>query len=545
MLDIFRFFFKAVMAISIFFSSILNPAVILPESEDLDFTYLEYPQGAALTLEEAGLTEAELKSRADDAELYEAAKGYDDVNGLVVSPYYTASIGETQIPVYAATVYLGETNKGELHSFSEVYFEKDADFTFNIQLTSTGFKIKNAIVLPESLGTGAVCKNGVMTASITDFGIYTFLFNNAGQQAAYTLFVREKTDEDAEIAQLRAQYGETAVTVVENGVHYLDYANATQDNTIYYLRQGAYLIANHKYDIASEADEALYDEGATKDNTIGLTRYPFVNFYACENLKVIGNGVLDLSHLDRRERRGIVFTDCNNIEVRGVKIVNAPEWAFITYNCENVVIEDVDIFGYRQNADAFAICNSRNVVVNNCFARTGDDLFDVKALGGVETAVSDNITFTNCIAWGGKARCFGICGEVYKDISNVTFKDCAVIVRDATWDNDRVSSLAIIVEDGGGSIKNITFENIEIFRDDGRAIGCLIYGDDVENFSIENVVYKNISYVSCQPNKFTSNGSDTNSISATLENVRFGDSVVDKNSFGKFVYDECADLMFK
>ena len=46
-------------------------------------------------------------------------------------------------------------------------------------------------------------------------------------------------------------------------------------------------------------------------------------------------------------------------------------------NCNNVYIRDVDVFGYRQNSDAFDICNSRDVTVEGCFARTGDDGFVV------------------------------------------------------------------------------------------------------------------------------------------------------------------------
>ena len=143
MLSIFRILFKIVMAISIFVTSFVNPAQILPESENFAFDYLEYPAKAVVTLEDAGLTEEEVKSRAaEDKELYEAAKGYDDINGLVVSPYYTAKIGETEIPVYAATVFVGETQNGELHSFSEIYVEKGSEFSFNIQLESAGMKIK-------------------------------------------------------------------------------------------------------------------------------------------------------------------------------------------------------------------------------------------------------------------------------------------------------------------------------------------------------------------------------------------------------------------
>ena len=176
MLDIFRLFFRVFVTISITLTSIFSPATILPPTDGLDFDVLEYPNEAVKSLEEWGITEEELKSRADsELELYEGCQGYDDVNGIVISPYYTAKISEKDIPVYAATVFLGETQYGELHSFSEIYLDENEDFSFNIELHSKDFRINDAICLPESLDVQAKCSKGVMTATIDDFGIYTFL----------------------------------------------------------------------------------------------------------------------------------------------------------------------------------------------------------------------------------------------------------------------------------------------------------------------------------------------------------------------------------
>ena len=554
MLDLFRFMFNLIVSVSITISSIVSPAVILAPSENLDFDVLTYPADAVKTLEEWGVTEEKLKSRADaDRELYDGCQGYDDVNGIVISPYYTAKIGDTDIPVYAATVFLGETQYGELHSFSEVYLDEGEEFTFNIELHSKDFKIRNAICLPESLGVGAKVSGGVMTASITDFGIYTFLFNSASQECAYTLFVRERIDEEAEIKAYQEQYGKENVFVVDGTLINTPYAHFTEENFVVYLRQGAYVLAEHCFDIMSEEDENnCIETGASSDNAFGLTRRPFVNFYNCNNIKFVGRGVLDLSHLDRRERRGLVFTCCKNVEVRGMKIVNSPEWSFISYRCENITIKDVDIFGYRQNSDAFAICNTQGGLIERCFARSGDDLFDVKALGAPEPSSSENITFTDCVAWGGKARCYGIHGEVDRAIRNITFKDSAVIIRDATWNNNRIASLAVIVELANGSIDGVTFENIEIFRDDGRAMACVIFTEEIgdmetvpiNNFTADNVVFKNITYNAAMKSKFSA-ANETNTVNVTVENAKFRNYTSAKNSRMLFEVDDFANVTFR
>lgn len=512
--------YTVITVISVFLSSVFSPAALLPESENFSFEFLRYPEEAVVSLEEAGITETELCFRADAShEEYVQSGGYDDINGIIESPYYTAKIGKTDIPVYSTMVFRRDENTGALHSFSEIYVEPESEFSFNIELTGTSVELKNAIVLPESHGVGAVCSNNVVRASITKCGIYTFLFNGAQQPYGYTLFVREKIDDDAEIAEYIEQYGAENVTVFENGVHYLDYLNFVEkDNQVIYLKQGAYLIANHHYDINSAEDEGKWiEEEALTDNHIGLTRYPFMNFYLSDNITVAGRGVIDLTRLDRRERRGVVFNYCNNISIKDIKIINSPEWSFITYCCKDVSVEQVDIFGFRGNADGFAICNTENAVINDCFVRTADDEFEVKALGG--TMGSKNITFQNCVAWGGYARCFGICGETDNPVENITFRDCAVVYRDGIWDNDRIGSLVVVAEECGGSIDGVLFENIEIFRDEGRAILVKIYDEEKENFSINNVVFRNIKYTSYMPSKIDGNGNESNTLTATVENV--------------------------
>ena len=520
MQEVIKFLFTVLTTISVFCSNLLFPATVYPESEDFSFSFLEYPEEAIITLEEAGLTEQELVGRAS-AQLpeYVQSGGYEDVNGIIVSPYYTAKVSGVEIPVYASVVFIRADDTGTLHSFSEIYVEPETEFSFNIEITGEDVVLKNAVVLPESHGVGAYCENNTVTASISKTGIYTFLFNGANQYYGYTFMVREKVDEDAEIAAYKEKYGENQVWVIDKGVYSYDYVNlVAHNNLVIYLREGAYVMANHLFDIDCAEDENKYIEpSAPGDNAIGLTRYPFINFYNCNNIILTGRGVIDMTALDRRERRGVVFTNCTNVKVSGVKIINAPEWSFISYCCTNVDIDNVDIIGNRGNCDGFAICNSHNVSVNNCFARVADDTFEVKSLGGLMD--SRNISFTNCIAWGGYARCFGITGEVNKMISNVTFRDCAVIYRDGIWDNDRIGSLVVVAEQTEGCIDGVLFENIEIFRDEGRPILVKIYDEEAENFEIKNVVFRNISYTSYMKPKIAGTNSVSNTVQVELDGI--------------------------
>ncbi len=548
-------FFKALLALFMSMLSIFNifegPHEVVNPTTRKDFEYLEYPAEAIINPKDAGLTLNDYKSRADDDgdELYENAQGYSDINGVIDSPYFTAHVEGKRIPVYATPVFVGTTQKGELHSFCEIYVDTKAVINYEFQLTVKDFSISSVKVFPVNSGLNIINAESIVNGKITDLGTYTFVFNENDQTHGFTLFVRELVDDDAEIAKYKEQYGESNVVVVEKGLHNSDpYFNLYgSTNMVYYLKRGAYLLANHTIDIDNETDDANKIEPEANGQVgLGLTRFPYMNFHLANNVKLVGNGMIDLSHLDRRERRGLVFSYCTNIEVKGIKIVNPPEWSFITYDCENVTIKDVDIFGYRQNSDAFAICNTRNATIDNSFCRSGDDLFDVKTAGGRPEAISKNITFTNCTAWNGKARCFGICGEVNMAISDVTFKDSTVVFHDATWNIDRIPALAIIVENPGGSISNVTYENIYMHSLASRPIGCLIYGSDIQNFNITGIKYKNISYSSAShPNKIASNGQSSNKIQADFQDIYYnGIKITDVNS-GIFEYDSCATITIK
>ncbi len=538
-------FLKAVLALFLAFFSALNPFdgpnEVPNYASKESFTYLEYHEDAIINPSDINLSLDKFLARADDDgdELYVNAQGYQDINGIIKSPYFTVHVENQKIPVYGTTVFVGTTQKGALHSFCEIYVDTSKPFNLSFQLNSHGFIMESVKIMPARLDFKPIYKNTVLNGKITELGTYTFVFNRDDQEHGFTLFVRELVDEEAEIKKYQ-DMGYNVVPV-EKGFHsdFSAYDFYGTNNTVYYLKRGSYLLAKHTIDITSDDDN--HNNESKKETDLinaghlpmGLTRCPYLNLTLCNNVKIVGSGVIDLSHLDRAERRGIVIAYANNIEISGVKFINSPEWTFITYDSENITIKDVDIFGYRQNCDAFAICNTRNATIDNSFCRSGDDLFDVKAAGGRDEAISQNITFTNCTAWNGKARCFGICGEVYKDIKDITFKDSSVVFHDATWNADRIPALAIIVENQGGSIDNVTFENIEIHSAKSRAIGCLIYNTDIQNFSITNIKYKDIRYNAVNKNKFAGNAS-TNTVQAELENVYANGSKITSENSGTY-----------
>ncbi|MBE7000238.1 MAG: hypothetical protein E7428_08630 [Ruminococcaceae bacterium] len=500
---------------------------------------LTYPENIVKTLEERGLTPESFAAFAAGNTSYQGNAGREETN-LVVSPYFTAVLDEEILPVYATPVYIGSEYRGTLHSFAsaDVSFGNHKKITLTLTV-DPGVSVERAEVFAND--PAKLTQSGqTITLEIGSYGTYTLVLNDS-QDAAFTLFVREYADENSEIAAYQEKYGEDKVLIYEPGLHEVDPILLSGDSVLY-LKAGALLLPKHTIDIQTdEAAAGSAEEGAVEANAIGLNRFPVVNACNAENITIAGRGTIDMTRLDWHERRGVVFTLCKNITVDGLILVNPCEWAYINYRCEGVSVTQSAVFGYRTNSDAFAICNSVNVNVTDSFARTGDDMFEVKTLGGEETAVSRDITFSRCVAWGSKARCFGVIGEIERDVSNILFEDGIVLFRDATWDNDRIGSLVVLRETGHGAVDNVTFRNITIHKDFGRPILCGNYSMDLTESKLEGIQFENITYTADMQAQVWRNAGEGNLLDVTFQKVTGNGEALTEGNLSKLVFYDSAD----
>ena len=432
------------------------------------FAYLTCPEEAIAPFEDS------LLDRAGPGDDLLSNRGYAET-GLYKSPYWTCRAAGKDVPVYAAMCYDGVPNKGVLSSFVYLFVR---DFADGISLElDRGEKVKNAVVLPTTLGAAATVIGSTVRFTVDKTGIYTCLINDDCLLDAVTVFVRDCPDEDAEIAAYRDRYGADRVKVFDAGRYDLDYIDVSDCDALYF-RRGAYICATHLYDIRKEGD---------------VSRRPaFLDFYNKTGAVIDGFGILDFNRVDRNEIGYINITYCVDCTVEGLLCLNPAGWNFVTHAVNGLRVRDIAVFGYRTNSDALNVCCSENVTVSDCFARSGDDSFSAKTTA--PNLPLRHVRFENCIGWSDKCRAFGITGEVYSPIEDVVFTDCAVIYRNATWDNNRVCSLAVSVEYGGAEINNVVFENIEIYHDTGRAIFVLVTNKALRDVKIKGVVFRNIHY---------------------------------------------------
>lgn len=495
---------------------------------------MSYPDTDVKTLSERMISLGSFCARAAGESNYKGNRHYTGTN-LVISPYFSAQLQGEKWPVYATPVFVATDAHGAIHSYASA----DVDFSIHEQISVQINVEADVDVLSVQVyaqdAAKVECTGKTINLQLSACGVYTVVLND-NQDYSVTLFVRQYRNEDAEIAAYRAQFGEDHVLVYEPGIHEIDHLQLRGD-TVLYLKSGAILLPKHTFDIMDDAAASNTEElGAKRDNGIGLNRYPVVNAYHCSNVIIAGRGTVDMTQLDWHERRGIVFTQCSNISMDGVIIVNPCEWAFITYRCENVRVTQSAVLGYRTNSDAFAICNSIDVQVTDCFARTGDDMFEVKTLGGVDTAVSRDITFSRCQAWGSKARCFGVIGEIEKDVSNILFENGIVIFRDATWDNNRIGSLVVLRECGNGKVSGVTFRNMTIHYDRGRAINVGVYSSGLSNSIMENIIFENITYTAKMNSQLRLNSGSGNVLQVILKNVTANGTLLNRKNAIEYIY---------
>lgn len=433
-----------------------------------EFEYLTCPEEAISPFEDS------LLDRASGGDDLLSNRGYGET-GLYLSPYWTCRASGTQVPVYAAMCYDGDPDRGVLSSFVYLFVR---DFADGIRLElDRGSKVKNAVVLPSTLGAAASVSGSTVRFTAKKTGVYTCLINDDCLLDAITVFVRDCPDEAEEIAGYRARYGADKVKVFPAGRYDLDYIDVSDCDALYFCR-GAYVCATHLYDIRTEGDVSA--------------RRGFLDFYNKTGAVIDGFGILDFNRVDRNEISYVTVSNCTDCSVEGLLCLNPAGWNFVAYADNNLTVRDIAVFGYRTNSDALNICGCENVTVSDSFARSGDDSFSAKTTN-TEYALR-HVRFENCIGWSDKCRAFGITGEVYSPIEDVVFADCAVLYRNATWDNNRVCSLAVSVEYGGADIHDVLFENIEIYRDTGRAIFVLVTNKELRNCKIKGVVFRNVRY---------------------------------------------------
>jgi len=277
------------------------------------------------------------------------------------------------------------------------------------------------------------------------------------------------------------------------------------DPHTYYFGPGVHEIGRFQV----HSGETVYVAG-------GAIVYGSINANQAHDIKISGRGIVDASKFARNDNEQIIaLKNCSRVDASGLILRDSNLYAVTPDHCEDVILTNLKVIGsWRYNADGIDICNSRRVLVQDCFVRSFDDSLVVKGYDhrdGVKAPPIEDVVFRNCVVWNDWGRALELGaetqGETWKDI---TFENIDVI--------HYVHRALDIQHCDRAEISNVRFENIRVEDaitegmgiedpkyDPGNAapagllieliIYKMIYSHDKEPGRIKNVIFKDIAVI--------------------------------------------------
>lgn len=453
-------------------------------------------------------------------------------DGIVRSPYFQLSANGVNIPVYAE-----RTTRG-VHNIAYISVDgvsEGGKFLLNLELT-THEERTNPVVLPESSGVTAEVDGMKVTATVTEYGSYSFTFDrdksgilNDGSKLPLTIMVKEKEE-------LVVPDGWTTQTF-EPGSYPIDQLTFTEENTAYVFKRGRYDIDGIRINASNVI--VFFEDGATlfaKPLTMNGSSPAVNDIISCNNrsnVKFIGRPAIDFSYRSGENNTRLMFSFefCENIEFAGVNSVNSAGWTCCFTNCKDVLIRDLVLIAFRTYTDGVMLSDCQDVVVTGCFNRTGDDSMEVKSTSG-GLMKTDNILFEYNAVWTDKGIAYGAVYESNHDQKNVTWRHNSVGFALAQW-TEHLACTTVCIEGSNASVVNedLHFEDIEIYQTYCAVTTIVLHNGG----TVRNIYFKNIEakYISLNQDIFrgpidlvvkNSDGGDINDFS--IKNLYFDNIVV-------------------
>ncbi|MDY6367982.1 MAG: InlB B-repeat-containing protein, partial [Clostridia bacterium] len=444
-----------------------------------------------------------------------------------------------------------------------------------LQIKNNAGNVSSAKILPETLKVSSLdFYNEYIYFTVHEYGAYTLIVDDSYEKPL-TVFVRKPEllvvpegytviKYSPDTVSVKAADSDVYVPVTDNsrgtklqtglweiGTELISYHNfnAFGSKTIVYVEKGTILVPKSGEGETFGALLAAANRGTT-------------------DIKFMGHGIIDMSRLDKAYSIVSIYANnINNFELNGLTLLNCPTWTVDIEECENVRVEDVIIFGYRTNSDGICINSCRNAIVKNCFARSGDDLFEVKT----SSSEARHILFENCVAWADMCRAFGIIQETMRDINDVTYRNCYLLYQLYAWFGrsepdesvpitDTYMAAMVVSAGEQASVYNVTFENCIVNYCCAYAVHISVgqnketwVGDDrvsPDNFQnyAKNIVFKNCRIKDVYDEDFKpmldpsenpkyfryyNNTADEGAITAVFDGFKINDSLITSKSIMK------------
>lgn len=196
---------------------------------------------------------------------------------------------------------------------------------------------------------------------------------------------------------------------------------------------------------------------------------------------------------ENSERVNLVeLCSCKGVDIHNIEMYETACWTCNLFESRDIHIENVVINSnfHVANSDGFDLSCCQNVTVRHCYIATGDDALCIKADGNED---AENILIEDCKAMS-LANCFKIGTTVYRNVRNVTVRNCEFFMCGTTGGYSGIS----IQSDCGGKVENILAENIKM---DGVTSAFLVWlgnrrqiePGEMKNITLRNITAENVS----------------------------------------------------
>lgn len=291
------------------------------------------------------------------------------------------------------------------------------------------------------------------------------------------------------------------------------------------------------------------------------------------NIRIMGRGVLAQRRAGSNDYaggasapQGIDLANCQDVSISGiVETRGIGGWCSKVTNCDRVTVRDYHVLAsVVWSADGFNPCNSRDVVLDRCFIRSGDDTIAIKGLTGGNVLTMphipplsqppvENITIRNCVFWSDHNEVIAIgCETRARHIRNIRISDCDVLFHYAH------EGLGVfgIVPLHGTEISGIVYENIRVEHCEEQLF-CFrfldtiwgIPGDQSFPGGISHVTIRNVTVLHQKDgprSEFTGYAPDKRIEHVLIENLRYGESLIaDAAGMGLRKNEHVMDIRFK
>jgi polygalacturonase len=151
----------------------------------------------------------------------------------------------------------------------------------------------------------------------------------------------------------------------------------------------------------------------------------------------------------------VLLYETTGIEIWNITLKDSPAWTLHLAGSSDIFVHDATILSTGPNTDGIDIDCSSNVLVQDCYISTGDDVIAVKSgidyLGRTFGKPTENVLIQRLTAGTGHGLSVG--SEMSAGVRNVTFRD---ITMNGTANGPRLKSQ----RGRGGMISDILYQNI-------------------------------------------------------------------------------------